>query len=493
MRGEQDKKPELGILERIGAGWGFRLWDARGGVQLRYADEEAARRGRGLMQEALKETALAGNPRKAASDKADSTANEGFRHSVHTLLEEGSLESLIARLIEGFLVLLIVGNVASVALESIPSINTRFRPEFAFFERASLIVFTLEYVLRVWSCVDDPRIAVRGEAMGRLSFVLQPLMIVDFLAFAPSLLGVFLGFDLRVLRIFRLFRLLKLARYSQALQALLNVLFAERSALLASAILLLAFTCLSGEMMHLQEGDIQPGKLGTMPLAMYWALTTLTTVGYGDVTPITPLGKLIAGLTMVMGLAIFSLPIGIIANGFVTGLSRRRFAITWNMLRHQPLFESLDIELLTDILEVPTASIVREHAHLITEGQDAGAFYLIVSGSARVEMKDGERLLGPGDMAGPEALIPLAKYSATVAAETDLRVMVFPPEELRRLCRKIPDMRRMIDADLERYASGVAVRQEKFEDKLLELQSAINAVLIARHVSAADDARKPVI
>jgi len=149
-------------------------------------------------------------------------------------------ESALGRLIEGFLVALIVVNVASVVLETIPFLALRYRPFFSFVEQFSLGIFTAEYLARLWSCVEDPRVAGRGAVRGRLLFALQPLMIVDFLAFAPSIMGFFLGIDLRVLRIFRLFRLLKLARYSQALQALLGVLFSERSALFASGILLIA-------------------------------------------------------------------------------------------------------------------------------------------------------------------------------------------------------------------------------------------------------------
>ena len=483
MTDKQSQKaapPELGALEHDGAQWAFRLSQARDSVRLLFPDEAKARQARLLVFEALKHAVAPVPARPKPVKPAAEPSAHSLRRFTHILLEEGAMESLAGRLIEGFLVALIVGNVAAVALESIPSINTQFRTAFSFFERASLLVFSLEYVLRVWSCVEDPRIAAKGVWMGRLSFVTQPLMIVDFMAFAPSVLGVFLGFDLRVLRIFRLFRLLKLARYSQALQALLNVLFVERSALLASAILLLAVTCLAGEVMHLAEGDIQPKTLGTMPGAMYWALTTLTTVGYGDVTPITPLGKFIAALTMIAGLAIFSLPVGIIANGFVTGLSRRRFAITWNMLRRQPLFQNLDLESLTDILEVPTASIVREHAHLITEGKEADAFFLIVSGTARVELAEGERILGPGDMAGAESIVPLAKYANTVVATEDMRVMAFPPEELRRLCRKIPELQHRVEAELPASADTVEPALDRLDDDLVRLQGAIAAVLASR-------------
>jgi len=379
-------------------------------------------------------------------DSVNAPAREGARQWVHTLLEEGQTESVAGRVIEILLVMLIVANVAAVALETIPSLALKFHGLFVAFEEFSLAIYAGEYGLRVWSSVEDPRVAARGAWRGRLQFMLRPMMVVDFLAFAPGIVGIFLGIDLRVLRIFRLFRLLKLARYSQALQSLLNVLYVERSALLASTILLLAVTCLFGELMHLAEGRAQPNTLGTMPGAMYWALTTLTTVGYGDITPATPLGKIIAGVTMVTGLALFALPVGIIANGFVTGLSRRRFAITWGMLRRQPLFAGFDIDALTEMLETPSAAVIREHAHVTVAGREAGEFYLIVSGCARGEAEDAEIELGAGDTIGAEALEHSALYRRTVTAATEMRVIAFPGDELRRLCRKYPVLRERIES-----------------------------------------------
>lgn len=426
------------------------------------------------------------------TDATAPSTGGSLRQWAYTLLEEGQLEHLSGRLIETFLIVLIVSNVVAVALETIPYFAARFHALFAGFEEFSLVVYTVEYAVRIWASPEDPRIAARGPLRGRLSFALRPLMIVDFLAFAPSYLGIFFGIDLRVLRIFRLFRLLKLARYSQALQALLGVLLAERSALFASVILLLSTMCLYGELMHLAEGSIQPQQLGTMPGAMYWALTTLTTVGYGDITPVTPLGKAIAGLTMVTGLALFALPVGIIANGFVTGLSRRRFAITWNMLRRQPLLSGFDVDALNSILEPATASIVREHAHIAIAGRDADHFYLIVSGAAQAESHDAIEPLGPGDTIGAEALNLSGTYRRTVTAQTDVRVIVFPGDELRRLARKYPvlaermgrTLRAETDADAASAAADPAVRIQALEAENARLRRALSDLALAKLSSA---------
>lgn len=359
-----------------------------------------------------------------------------LRQSTYAVLEEGQIESLASRIVEGFLIVLIVANVAAIALETVPFIYQRYHSFFRTFEILSIGAYTLEYTLRVWSSIEDPRVAARGPIRGRLAFALRPLMVVDFLAFAPSYFALILPFDLRVLRIFRLLRLVKLARYSQALPALLAVLYAERSALFASFILTLCVMCVSGELMHLTEGGVQPRSFGTMPDAMYWAITTLTTVGYGDETPITPLGKFIAGTTMVLGLLLFALPIGILANGFVSDLHRRQFAITWSMMKRQPLFLGIDVEVVSEILSALSAKLIREHTQITVAGQSATTFYMVVSGRANLERAGESFDLEPGDVFGEEALEAGKLYERTVTARSEMRLLVLSGDDLRRLARK---------------------------------------------------------
>lgn len=186
----------------------------------------------------------------------EATHAQSLRQKAYVVLEEGQMESFASRVVEGLLITLIITNVIAIALETVPFIYQRGRTFFHLFEFVSIAAFTVEYVIRMWSSIEDPRIAARGPVRGRLAFALRPLMVVDFLAFAPSYLAFVIPLDLRVLRIFRLLRLVKLARYSQALPALLGVLYAERSALFASFILTLCVMCVSAELMQVTEGAI---------------------------------------------------------------------------------------------------------------------------------------------------------------------------------------------------------------------------------------------
>jgi len=338
------------------------------------------------------------------------------------------------------LILLITSNVLMVILETVPSIYNPNKLFFSTFETFTVSAFAIEYLIRVWASVEDPRIGVDKPVTGRLRFAMRPMAVIDLLSFAPHFITLLTGgvVDLRALRILRLLRLLKIARYSQAMPAMLGVLYAERRALLGSFILLLCTVCITAELMHLIEGPGQPDYFGTLPASMYWAITTLSTVGYGDAVPHTYLGKLVSGITMVVGLVLFAMPIGIISVGFVNGLHRREFSITWSMVRRQPLFEDFDVEAVARIVDLMGATMVQDHTRIATAGQPADNLYLIISGRARAEDESGAWDLEAGDMIGEDALIDGQAYANSVTARTEMRLMVLPSEDLRRLCRKYP-------------------------------------------------------
>jgi voltage-gated potassium channel len=362
------------------------------------------------------------------------------RQWAYTILEEGQVEGGASRAVEVLLIALIVTNVLAVILETVPDLYNSYRPFFSAFEEFTVYAFAIEYFARLWSAPEDPRIGADSGFRGRFRFALRPMMIVDFLSFAPYFLFAALGgaIDLRALRVLRLLRLLKIARYSQAMPALLGVLYAERRALFGAFILLIFTVCVCGEVMHVIEGPGQPRSFGTLPGAMYWAITTLTTVGYGDETPITWMGKLWAGITMVTGLVLFALPVGIIATGFVTGLHKREFSITWSMVKRQPLFDGFDVEAIRHMLDTMGASVIQDHTRITVTGQSANMFYLVISGRAHVEDENGSWDVESGDIIGEESLEDHAHYTRTVWARTEMRMMKLLGEDLRRLARKYP-------------------------------------------------------
>lgn len=220
------------------------------------------------------------------------------------------------------LVALILVNVLAVILETVPSLGQRYAALFQALEVVSVAVFTVEYLGRAWWAVEDPRYA--HPLWGRLRYLLTPLALIDLIAILPFYLAQIFGLDLRLLRLLRLLRILKLSRYSPAVTVLADVLRDERDSLLVTFMVLLTILVLASAGIYLFENEAQPEAFGSIPAAMWWAVATLTTVGYGDVTPITPAGKVFAALVTLTGIGMVSLPAGIVASGFTEALRQRR-------------------------------------------------------------------------------------------------------------------------------------------------------------------------
>jgi len=241
---------------------------------------------------------------------------KGMKDLVYLALS-GTLTSKVARITSVSLMVLILLNVLAVIAESVESIRLDHGEFLTRFELFSVAVFTIEYMLRFWSCTSEPRFA--DPIVGRLRHLLTPLAIVDLLAIVPALV-MWSGVDLRVLRMLRLvrmFRLAKLGRYSKSLQTIANIFKSKREELALSLLLMLTMLVIASSLMYTVENAQQPEAFSSIPASMWWGITTLTTVGYGDVYPITTAGKLLAAAISVIGIGLFALPAGIIASAFI--------------------------------------------------------------------------------------------------------------------------------------------------------------------------------
>ena len=203
-------------------------------------------------------------------------------------------------------------------------------------------MFTVEYGLRLWVAVEHGPHRHLAAMRARLKYALSPAGIVDLVAVLPFWFALVLPDDFRFLLVFRIVRFFKIARYSPAMRSLLDVLYRERRALFGCLVITLGSALVAAALMHLAEGKVQPDKLGTIPDALWWAIVTVGTIGYGDVVPITALGKLIATGTIFLGLIMMALPVGIIATAFAEQIHRRDFIVTWGMIARVPLFAELD-------------------------------------------------------------------------------------------------------------------------------------------------------
>ncbi len=248
-----------------------------------------------------------------------------WRRAVFTVLEASEHPNTLSRFVDVALILLIVLSVTAVVLESIESFQTAWDDVLYWFEVVTISVFTVEYVLRVWSCVENPEAGAAGNLRTRLRFMFSAHAIIDLLAILPYYLlafGLVGGFDMRFLRAIRLLRVLKLTRYSAALHMLFVTFRENGRALGASFIILVTVMLLAASGMYYFERQAQPEDFGSIPAAMWWAFATLTTVGYGDVTPVTVGGKVFGALIAVVGIGMVALPTSILATGYAQQLKR---------------------------------------------------------------------------------------------------------------------------------------------------------------------------
>jgi voltage-gated potassium channel len=223
----------------------------------------------------------------------------------------------LARTVSLGLVTLILLNVLAVMAESVASIRLSYGAWLAHVEMVSVSIFALEYLMRVWTCTSLPQ--YRSPLGGRLRYMLTPLALVDLLAILPTLL-MWGGVDLRVLRVLRLARMLRLAklgRYSKSIRTFGQVVRLKQEELILALVLMLAMMVVASSLMYMVESQQQPQAFSSIPATMWWTVMTLTTVGYGDVFPITTAGKLLASGIAILGIGLFALPAGIVASAFL--------------------------------------------------------------------------------------------------------------------------------------------------------------------------------
>jgi voltage-gated potassium channel len=295
----------------------------------------------------------------------------GLRRRVHVILDSAGVGDRSARFVHGALVTLVVLSVGAVVLESDPDTAAAFGPVFRGVEYVAVAAFTVEYLLRLWSAPEHTPFYGMSAFAARRAFVLSASAIVDLCAILPVYLSFFTTADLRVLLFLRLSRFFKLARYSPGIRSIVAVLEAERKALAASGIVLFGVVLFMATAMYVVERGAQPEHFGSIPAAMWWAIQTVATVGYGDAVPHTAAGRVIASVCMVMGFVMLGLPVGIVATAFAEEIHRREFVVTWSMVARVPLFASLDAAAIADIMRYLRAQSLPAGALIVRRGEPA--------------------------------------------------------------------------------------------------------------------------
>jgi voltage-gated potassium channel len=331
--------------------------------------------------------------------------------------------------------------VLAVVLDSVATIHVQYKTFFYRFEIFSFAVFTLEYLARVWSATADPSGKFRHPLLGRLRYMVTPMAIMDLLAILPFFLRAFLGFDSRILRIFRLMRLLKLIRYSPALTIIGAVIVAQRKALVAALLIIVCALLFSATILFAVEHEAQPDKFSSIPAAMWWALATLSTVGYGDVLPITVWGRIFGAMTMILGIGMLALPTGVIASGFANEIRKRDFVVNWKLVSLVPLFKELDTAQIAEIVSLLTPLIVPSNHAVVKVGEEADSMFLLVSGKLEVEVHPQPFLVQDGEFFGEFSLLAKRKQVATTVSLTECQLLELKADDFERLLASHESMR----------------------------------------------------
>jgi voltage-gated potassium channel len=376
------------------------------------------------------------------------------RQGLYGVLDQG-VGGLSTAVNWGLIGLIVVTLVATV-LESVPRLAAAHGSVFETIEYAALITFSIEYAARFCTAVEHPPWRRLGTIRAALRFAWSPAGLIDLAAVLPFWLPFVVAADFKALLVLRLVRFFKLTRYSPAMRSLLEALYAERRALIGCFVILCGTTLIAAALMHLAEGRTQPDKFGTIPDAMWWAIVTLGTIGYGDAVPITAAGRLIAGLTIFASFLMVALPVGIVATAFANEVHRRDFIVTWGQVARIPLFSELSAVQIADVMKILRAQKVDQGTVIARRGEAAHSMYLIVDGEVEIKLRHKHVHLGTGDFFGEVAALRRSRRSATVVALRPTRLLALDAADLHSLMDREPQISaRIWDAARERLGRGL--------------------------------------
>ena len=246
------------------------------------------------------------------------------KQRIWEILEISKENDKHSKVFDYFISILIGLNVVAIILETEKNFFGEYESFFRYFEIVSVLIFSAEYLLRLWSCVSVEQ--YQHPIFGRIKYLFSPMAIIELIAIAPFYMTFFVT-DNRILRILRFLRILKItkhSKHSKTFHIITNTIYKKRSELLSSLILMFSLLLICSTGVYFAENEAQPEKFSSIPSAMWWAVATLTTVGYGDIFPITSLGKFLGSISAIFGIGFFALPAGLLATGFSDEIKKEK-------------------------------------------------------------------------------------------------------------------------------------------------------------------------
>jgi voltage-gated potassium channel len=326
-------------------------------------------------------------------------------------------------------------------LYTVPSLAQSCGRIFKVISFGAFSVFTLEYGVRLWvSPVGSHKNPLRAFGDYALSF----LGLVDFLVILPYWLSFLLALPDWCIMMASFLSLIKLARFVPGLGIFISVFRNEGHSLLAALIVLLVLLILASGVIYTLEYPRQPKVFASVPHTLWWAIVTIASVGYGDMIPLTPMARILSGFLMLLGIAVFAVPAGILATGFAKELRKRDFLVTWKTVSRMPLFSGLDANAIGDISRLLSSQIIPPDTVIVRKGDVAQAMFFILEGDVEVEVSPRPTRLTAGQYFGEIALLKDVERTATVISITEVHLLVLGVKDFRRLIDENPQIRETI-------------------------------------------------
>jgi voltage-gated potassium channel len=351
-----------------------------------------------------------------------------------------------SRAIEAATLLAVLLGAAATMLQTEPRMAERHGALLQLITNLCVALFALEYAARLWTAPE--RSGRLGTGPMRYRYALSAEGLIDLLAVLPTVLFALASSDNAWLHALQLLWLLKLVRYVAALALVVAVMRNEARSLTAALGVMATLMVLAAGVMFALEREAQPQVFGSIVQTLWWAIVTMGTVGYGDMVPVTPLGKLFASLVMILGIAMFAVPAGIMATGFAAEIRKRDFVVTWQLVAKVPLFQGLDASRIADIVRLLKPQVMPENFVVVRRGEPAHAMFFIVAGEVEIDVAPTPVRLGRGQFFGEIALLRDSTRTATVTAVEECQLLSLDIGDFRQLLAAHPELK----ATLERVA-----------------------------------------
>jgi voltage-gated potassium channel len=383
-----------------------------------------------------------------------------FRRTLYRILDprrSGALSQAFRLVHHGLIIL----GVAVLVLGTVPRLAARYGIVFDAVFYLALAFFAAEYLCRLYVVPEAPWSNQRRRWRDRLHWAMTLQGLVGFCSTWVVGVAAVLSPETSSVRLACITWLFKFVPYSEGLSLLGRVIGNARTTLVSVLLAFVIVLLSAGTLAYLVERDVQPETFGSVPTALWWAIVTLTTTGYGDAVPVTLAGRLLGGCVMICGIALFALWAGIVANGFAEEIKRRDLQRTWELVTKVPLFNSVGAETISEVTRLLRPRDVPDGAVIVRRGEPGDCMYFIVSGEIEIRIQPKPLRLGAGEFFGEIALITGTPRTATVVASRPSVMLVLHLTDFRHLAARRPELMAAIAAESSRrLAENKAVEDD---------------------------------